>query len=175
MNRLVSTIEKSDFILMSRLRSLESKTLTFVMISITKLGDAVGWVIISFALMAFAGFATGLSIGLSALFGALSAKSIKHWVQRCRPCTTEKYPKALISFPDPWSFPSGHTCTAFAVATFVFLSGYWAGPNLFLFACCMASSRVYLGVHYPSDVLVGGLLGIISGWACFWMMTPLLA
>jgi undecaprenyl-diphosphatase len=68
---------------------------------------------------------------------------------------------------DPESFPSGHAMIAFAAATSVWLSGYRrVGVFLFLLALIVAISRVLVGVHYPSDVLAGAVLG----WLCAWYL-----
>ncbi len=65
---------------------------------------------------------------------------------------------------DPISFPSGHTYIAFAIATSVFLYGHRRlGALLFFLAVFIAISRVGAGLHYPSDVIGGALLGIASG------------
>lgn len=67
---------------------------------------------------------------------------------------------------DDISFPSSHTYIAFAVATSVFLYGHKKlGIVLFIFAILVAASRVATGLHYPSDVIGGAAMGIISGVA----------
>lgn len=66
-----------------------------------------------------------------------------------------------------YGFASGHAATTFAVATFVWLSlrkyVAWIGW-IFLWACIMTYTRIYLGVHYPSDILVGAITGTFFGW-----------
>lgn len=65
---------------------------------------------------------------------------------------------------DPVSFPSAHTYIAFAIATSVFLYGHKKlGSFLFLVAILIAISRIGAGLHYPSDVIAGAVLGIFSG------------
>ncbi|MEI6499115.1 MAG: phosphatase PAP2 family protein [bacterium] len=65
---------------------------------------------------------------------------------------------------DPTSFPSGHTYIAFAIATSIFLYGHRRlGIFLFLVAIGVAVGRIGAGLHYPSDIIAGALLGIISG------------
>ena len=72
---------------------------------------------------------------------------------------------ALIDLPPSASFPSGHASGAFAVATVVWLLAgrRWGGVALAV-AAAIALSRVWLGVHYPSDVVAGAALGALCGW-----------
>lgn len=65
---------------------------------------------------------------------------------------------------DVGSFPSSHTYIAFAVATSVFLYGHKKlGSILFILAICVAIGRIGTGLHYPSDVIGGAILGMLSG------------
>lgn len=65
---------------------------------------------------------------------------------------------------DPTSFPSGHTYIAFAIATSIFLYGHHRlGTFLFLVAVGVAVGRIGAGLHYPSDIVAGAILGIVSG------------
>lgn len=81
-----------------------------------------------------------------------------------RPRPFESLPEILnrMGAPDKWSFPSGHAAGAFLMATL----GMHAYPGmslyLYSFASAVGISRVYMGVHYPSDVMAGSLLGFIS-------------
>jgi membrane-associated phospholipid phosphatase len=90
--------------------------------------------------------------------------AIKNLVRRPRPytrLTMEKHADA-----SSWSFPSGHTSTAFAAATALTLEypRWQVAVPAFLFASASGYSRMRLGVHYPSDVLVGAALGIGTGF-----------
>lgn len=89
--------------------------------------------------------------------------TLKHIVGRVRPCHKISESEMLIKHPPHYSFPSGHTTSSFAVATVMsILCPLWVIPT-FLAACIIGFSRMYLLVHYPTDVLAGVVLGIICG------------
>ena len=69
----------------------------------------------------------------------------------------------LVTAPDKFSFPSGHTSASFLLATVVSVSygGIFAG--MFIWAAAVALSRVLLGVHFPGDTLAGALMGVVVG------------
>jgi membrane-associated phospholipid phosphatase len=106
------------------------------------------------------GLKTGIAIGLNIVL----TTSLKYSINRTRPF--KKYPNDIIQRTEvgQYSFPSGHTSSAFAMATAVTLSSkkwYVAVPS-YLYACGVGYSRMRLGVHFPSDVLGGMVLGISS-------------
>ena len=69
-------------------------------------------------------------------------------------------PEPLLEAPSTFSFPSGHATVAFACATVLALAVPRLRWWLYALAALIAFSRVYVGVHYPGDVLVGALLGV---------------
>ena len=73
----------------------------------------------------------------------------------------------LVAEKDPNSFPSGHTCAAFAAGMIWMraLPWRWGRVAAGVLAVCMGLSRLYVGVHYPTDVLVGALIGALCAWA----------
>jgi membrane-associated phospholipid phosphatase len=99
-----------------------------------------------------------------------SSKLIKKNVQRIRPCNDEFFSQHIIKrvpCGSGFSFTSSHACNHFAVA--IFLIGIfgrerrWIRPALLLWAFLIAFSQVYVGVHYPFDVIVGGIIGSLIG------------
>lgn len=89
---------------------------------------------------------------------------LKPLVARIRPCDVNTAVQLLVARPDDFSFPSGHTGASFAAVSALCCgrSRLWI-PSLVL-AVLIAFSRLYLYVHYPSDVLAGALLGSMMGW-----------
>jgi membrane-associated phospholipid phosphatase len=86
----------------------------------------------------------------------LTNTAVKRLVQRARPVLEKELP-ALVPTLSGRSYPSAHSSTSFAAAGA--LSGALPAPPLYAAAAAMALSRPYLGVHYPSDIVAGALLG----------------
>lgn len=89
---------------------------------------------------------------------------LKPFVARTRPCDVNAAVQLLVPRPSDYSFPSGHTGASFAAASSLLFgkNRMWI-PSLIL-AVLIGFSRLYLYVHYPSDVLAGALIGIMLGW-----------
>jgi len=92
----------------------------------------------------------------------LLALAVKAIVNRPRP-----HLDPLVRVPTDWSFPSGHAATSFAGATMLSLFFPRLAPVLYGLAVAIAFSRVYVGVHYPLDVIAGAALGTAVGYGVF--------
>ena len=140
----------------------------FVMLLISKLGNGgIIWLVLSGLLCVFpkyrkAGVTMLTALALDVL---LCNVMLKPLVGRMRPFTVNTGMELLINAPKDFSFPSGHTAASFAAAfALLFVKNKLWIPSMIL-ASLIAFSRLYLYVHYPTDVLAGILLGLIVGVA----------
>lgn len=135
-----------------------------VMVFITALGNAgLFWIAAAFLFMLVkryqkCGFMMLCTIKLAKYIGD---ELIKPFVGRVRPCNKFTEVPLLIHAPHSPSFPSGHTMVGFACATVIFYFDKRLGTVGFVVAALIAFSRLYLFVHYPSDVLGGILYGVL--------------
>ncbi|MBD3384343.1 phosphatase PAP2 family protein [candidate division KSB1 bacterium] len=105
-----------------------------------------------------------LVIPLITLSDQLSASVFKPLFERVRPCVALENVHLLVGMKTSWSFPSAHATNIFAAATY--FSAVYPRGKLFYFilAVLVSLSRIYIGVHYPFDVLAGALLGSAVAW-----------
>ncbi|AOR24787.1 phosphatase PAP2 family protein [Clostridium taeniosporum] len=130
---------------------------------ITSLGNmGFIWIVIGIAFICSEKYRKYGFIMLCTLcIGALIGDGIiKPLVGRMRPFNSIENIELLIKAPTSFSFPSGHTMSSFAAATIVYIANKKMGIGAFILAALIGFSRMYLYVHYPSDVLVGCILGI---------------
>ena len=95
---------------------------------------------------------------------------LKPLVHRVRPCDLLPEAVLLIPHPSDYSFPSGHTAASFTAVAALWLAGKkrLAGAALVL-GVFIAFSRLYLCVHFPTDILGGVLVGLVCGWLGKWL------
>lgn len=148
-------------------RHLRCGLLDRVMVFFTRLGDGGAlWIAASLALLLFpktrrAGAAMAAALLLEALCCNLLLKPL---VARPRPFVLRPAVPLLIARPADFSFPSGHTGASFAAAFALYFSRSRLWGLAAAFAVVIGFSRLYLFVHYPTDVLAGALLGVLTGW-----------
>ena len=134
--------------------------------------DAAGahgelWIALTVLALAFrrtrkAGFAMALALCLYMVSGHFILKPL---FARPRPCDIRPEMLTLVARPHGWSFPSGHTASAFAAAFALCLQNRKLGVPALVLAAFIAFTRLYLYVHFPTDVLGGAVLGIALGTA----------
>ena len=146
-----------------------------VFVFITKLGDFGGiWVVLAIILLISKKYRKhGLTLVLALLFCSLLGDAIlKPLFARLRPFEFNDNIMLLIPKPNGYSFPSGHTMSSFAAATVLLYTNRKYGIIALIFAALIAFSRLYLYVHYPSDILAGMIIGILLGWLAIKIMFP---
>jgi len=100
-----------------------------------------------------------MAAAAATLAASLIVDLLKNVFDRARPPESDPGLGSLVALPDNPSFPSGHAATAFAAATAIAVLCPKLRPWALGLAAAVALSRVYLRVHFPFDVLVGGLIG----------------
>lgn len=141
---------------------------------VTFLGDA-GWfwiVLTAFLIFQKKTRKTGFTAALALIIGSIITNLIlKNAVARIRPYDAVEGLIPLVAKLKDYSFPSGHTCASFACAV-VYYRMYPDKPGkaALILAVLIAVSRLYVGVHYPTDVLAGGLIGWLSAAAALAMV-----
>lgn len=149
------------------IQTLRSPLLDNLMVTITKLGNGgLIWIVLTIGL---------LIVPKTRKYGAILLCSLcldivlcngllKNLIGRIRPCDINNQISLLIPRPDDYSFPSGHTAASFTAVFALYFAKerkLWK-PSLVL-ACLIAFSRMYLYVHYPTDILGGILIGLLCG------------
>ena len=148
---------------------LRNAILDPIMTTITQFGDGgIFWIILAVLMLCIPKTRrTGLACAVSMIFGLiLTNLLLKNLVGRIRPYDLIDGLTVLVGKPDDWSFPSGHTTNSFAAAwvMFTMLPRKYGVPALIL-AILIAFSRMYVGVHYPTDILGGVIVGCFAAWS----------
>lgn len=163
----MQTITNIDFEILNYIyEHLSCSFLDFIMPKITFLGNGgLIWIITAIVMISFrkyrkAGIILSVALILCGITGNILLKNL---IARERPCWLNETVQMLISIPKDYSFPSGHTMSSFASATVLTHYGRKNGIAACILAALIAFSRLYLYVHFPTDILAGMLIGVIIG------------
>lgn len=148
--------------------NMRNPTLDLLMPAITALGNSgLIWLLLAGILLLTPKYRRAGAAVLAGLVLEIICCNmvLKPLVARVRPCDVNTAVQLLIARPDDFSFPSGHTGASFAAAAALFAdrNRLWI-PSLIL-SLLIAFSRLYLYVHYPTDILAGAAIGMMAGWA----------
>lgn len=163
---MTEVIETVDFAILNAIQdALRCNAADAAMAAVSRIGGGVIWIMIGIALLFFKKHRFCGVAMLSALAAAflLTEFAVKLLVLRERPYLLN--PEIVLAVPEPsgTSFPSAHTSTSFASAIPLFREKRLWGSLGCCFAALVGFSRLYLYVHFPSDVLVGAVLGVGVG------------
>lgn len=140
------------------------------MLCATRGGDGWLWCTMGLCLLVFGGADAVRSVcaaAAAAMTGVACFVALKRTFRRKRPCAIARHCWADLLPPDQFSFPSGHSITAFSVAVSLGLAYPGLLAGVLFCAASVAASRVMLGMHFLSDVIAGSAIGAALGYAAF--------
>ena len=152
-----------EFTFLYFLQELHNPVLDKIMVFFTSLGnDGLLWIGLAVGMLFFKKYRRcAISIGIALVFKELIGNVIlKELIMRERPCWIDPTVELLVKSPSSFSFPSGHSFDAFAASVTVFLNHKREGIAAMAVGTLIAFSRMYVFVHFPTDILGGMLLGI---------------
>jgi len=133
----------------------------------TRLGDGWVWYSLGLMLLVFGGASRFAALGSGALASLASIflfRSLNNMSRRNRPCEIEPHCWSRILPPDQFSFPSGHSMTAFAIAGAIGTFYPHLQAPLYFLATSIALSRIVVGMHFLSDIVAGSAIGALLGY-----------
>lgn len=157
-----------EFQILDFLQTLHTPAADVLMKAVSALGNAgMIWIVLTVVLLAVPKTRkTGALLAAALVLDVILCNGIlKHLVARTRPFDVNTAVELLVKRPADYSFPSGHTTASFASVAVLYYAGerrLWIPASVL--AVLIAFSRMYLYVHYPTDVLGGIALGIFCGW-----------
>ena len=157
-----------EFQILDGLQTLHTPMLDTFMTSVTKLGDAgIAWIILTIILLLIpktrkAGAYMAVALITDLIICNIIIKPI---VARPRPYSINKTIRLLVAPLKDYSFPSGHTAASFASVSALYFAGRKRlAVGALVVSILIAFSRMYLYVHYPTDVFGGLIIGLLCGW-----------
>ena len=128
--------------------------------------DGEIWILLAIVLICIKGQRRyGFSVATGLLLDLLTVNiALKPFINRVRPCAVNTMVDMLVEAPTSGAFPSGHTAAAFAVVFALKTAGSPLWKPTCVLAIIMAFSRLYLYVHWPTDILGGIVVGALVGW-----------
>ena len=149
---------------------LRCEFLDNIMVLLTRLADdGIVWIVLAISLLCFKqtrkmGITLSLALVLGLVIGNIGLKNL---FARVRPYDVNNSVNLLIEKLSDFSFPSGHTRCCFESGMAMFLCDKRFGKVAFVLGGLIGFSRMYLYVHYPTDVLAGAILGLLNGFIAF--------
>lgn len=165
-----------EFDILYWFQSISNSILDNIMIGFTSLGNAgILWIVLSVLFLCTKKYRKcGITMGLALIFSLIMCNGfMKNLVARDRPCWIDPSVQLLIKNPTDFSFPSGHTSASFAAAVVMFMYHKKAGIVALIVAANIAISRIYLFVHFPTDVLASLVLGSLYGVIAYFVIRML--
>lgn len=164
-----------EFYILDLIQNLRCDFLDWFLVFVTKLGNSGAiWIFSGAVMLCFkktrkAGFITLTALLIGFIVCNITLKPL---VARTRPFDIREV-SLIIPKPSDYSFPSGHTCSSFAAATAMLFCFRKNAVFAVLLAGLIAFSRMYLYVHFPTDILIGLILGVISAWVSYKLLNKI--
>ena len=162
----METLKAFDTALFTSINQGSSSFLDLFMVWITHFGNFKIPVIIAVvALIASTGkegIRAALLVGITLALADSTSGFLKDTIQRVRPCNAIEGARVLVGCTSSYAMPSSHAANSFGAAVMLSLLYRRVSPLFITAALLVAYSRVYVGVHYPLDTVVGGVIGITS-------------
>lgn len=163
-----------EFRLLDIIQQMRCPFLDFLMPIVSWLGNnGFIWIVLTIVMLIIPKTRkTGLTLAIALILnGIICNLIIKPLVGRTRPFDIMQEIELLIKAPLDYSFPSGHTSASFSVAfALIFLKEKVLAIISVVFSILMAFSRLYLYVHYPTDILGGVVAGLMCGFAGYYIV-----
>jgi undecaprenyl-diphosphatase len=168
----IEALLRWDEAVLSAVARMERRGADAVMRAFTRAGDTPGWILHGLAAFVLLGIdAATLGVMTAAgVMATIASQVAKRAFCRARPSAAIVGFTARSEDPDPYSFPSGHSTVAFAIATAAIATAPVLGVFELLVAAMIGTSRVVLGAHYPVDVVGGMALGFACGVTAYGLL-----